>query len=162
MAEIQSNILDGIVNLIQGSTGSGRTITSGKFKHRPESLEEVGVQAAAEEPRPFELAQYAGTEALDTPSNVSGSHVYGAAEIMLRVGYAGQPTKQHTTRKTILDDERTIRRALEWPPNWVITSGWVGCRVGDSSINDITEDEGFQHLALEIPVTIEWRDNRSS
>ena len=159
---IQSNILDGIIALVQGTTGSGRTVTAALFKHREESLEEVGPQAAAKTPRPFELTDYAGTESLDTPSNVSGSEVYGAAEVLLRVGYAGKPTKQHTTRKAILDQERTLRRALEWPPNWVITSGWVGCVVGDSAIEDISEDDDFQHLALEIPLTIDWRDNRTT
>jgi hypothetical protein len=128
MACVLSNILDGIVALMEGTAGTARVIEQGSFK----SVQAITQSNAVARPRPFVL--HADDEAEDEslPSDVAGNYEHRAWHLQLVVGYADKPNDRRGLQKTMADDEQTIRRTLGYPLNWNTVQGWQGADLQSS------------------------------
>lgn len=159
MSAVISNVLDQIVSLVNGSTGSTRTCTAGDFEHVTFPVLESGARMVGDNYRPYNIV-YEGRRKDDiTPSNVSGNRRYSTHEIRLIMGYGAMPQQQLALTKTITDDQYTIRHCLEWPHNWTAVSGWCGCTIEDTQITEETDSSGNpEYYISELTLTVIVRE----
>lgn len=164
MPSVLSNILDGIVALLEGSAGTTRTISSGEFKRR----EAITQSNAAAKPRPFILHADQEVEDESLPSDVAGNYVHRAWQVELVVGYADKPQDRFGLLKTMADDERTIIRCLGYPINWNTVSGWQGAAIESSRSSfhrqplDEEHPDGPEIHLLVVSITVSYREDMSS
>lgn len=125
MASTLSNVLDGLVALLQGSAGSTRTIAAGSFKR----VERITPSNASSSPRPFLLFADDETEDEELPSDLAGNYFHRAWNLQLVVGYADKPNDRFGLQKTMADDEKSIVRTLTYRRNWATVADWHGLEV---------------------------------
>lgn len=158
---VYTDILDELKDLIEGSSGTVRTIPSGTFKHFGDN-DDFDLAYAVEAPYPFFINPNQDIEEEDTPSNVSGNYYYEGKEIIIMFVYSGQPFDRFTLEKTIAGHEKTIRKALSHPLNWANVSNWCGCNVMFSR-QPIGDEEGLTVAEmLVLTLRLSYREDLSS
>ena len=156
--------LAGLVSLLEGATGTTEChIDAGQFQRVDPPVETLEVSPAGR-PLPFNLRRprlISGSEEMGDAT--SGSMMRGAHAVELRIAYPAQPHDDLEALSDILDDETSIRAALEYQPNIELTADWCGCSVAGSDIEDVT-DENDQPVLRVLVLELELRhqDERTS
>ena len=158
VVSIVAGILQHIVDLLEGSEGSTRTVPTGTFHHIDFSHEDVGALGAAGPSRPFDLRIIGSVDDGSLPAFVSGDFVQDAHQIRLSVVYSMRPQAALAMEKSIANDSYFIRRSLEWPENWCLISGWTGCEITGVSTEEISEGDTIQIVVVHYDLTIGIRE----
>lgn len=155
---ILSDVIDAIISLMTGSTGTGRVMPTAKFRHFDSPPDRVGAIAANGAVHPFALSLQGIGSVPDVPSNVSGDYVYASHVIRMTVLYATKPQHAVDLERDMADDTFRIRRVLGWPPNWCITTGWVGCDFLADATEEIGTDDKPEVVAHHFDLQVQLRE----
>lgn len=156
-----TDILDEIRDLLEGSSGTVRTISSGTFKHFGDD-DDFDLAYAIDAPYPFFISPIRDIEEEDVPSNVSGDYHYLGKEIIITFVYSGKPFDKFTLEKTIAGHEKTIRKALNHPNNWANVDDWCGCEL-EFSRQSIGDEDGLTIAeTLGLTLQLSFREDLST
>jgi hypothetical protein len=153
-----SSTLQGIIDIMEGSAGVGRTIPVNEFRYL-ESIRdgEESKLAPTGETRPFMIADLGPADAQDNPGYVSGDYVWDSSVVRVTVLYYVLENQPLELEQTMADHRKMIRRAMEWPRNWgEVQDGWCGCEVVGIDKEAVTIGEGdkedllFVHYDLQV------------
>lgn len=153
-----SGVLQAIVDILEGSAGTTRTVPADYFRHIDFDSTEMGAVGAAGPTRPFDIRIIAPASDPTLSDFVSGDYVQDATTVRVTVLYAAMPNSSLALEKTIGVDQMQIIRALEWPENWCATSGWIGCEVTGVTREELGEEEQAQVVAMNYDLLISTRE----
>lgn len=131
-----SGALDLVKQLLEGRTGTTRTISSGEFHLFHGGTEEAGVSSAGPD-QPFLLTYVGETSAAKL---ISGDHQISDHSARLTVLYDELPQEPLENERRITRDSYLIRRCLEWPDNW--TGGLLGVEVSGIETELVETENG--------------------
>jgi len=158
VTSVLSSILEEIPNVLDGSSGSGRTMPAGRFRFfETGNLESVKALAASGKTQPYVMSVVSLGDAPDLPANVSGDYVYSSHIVRLSVLYALRPNNPLELEQTISNDEFQLRRVLEWPDNWADVDGWCGTTVIDETTEEVG-DERIEVVAHHLDLLVQHRE----
>lgn len=122
-----AGVLECLRSLLQGRSGTGRTMSTGVLRHVDTVQDAVGALAAAGPERPF-IIRTIGPGTMG-PLEICGDHDTTSRIIRLTIAFS-------TRRQALLEFEQDwarvdekVRHVLEWPLNWALAGGWIGCEV---------------------------------
>lgn len=141
---VAATCLTHLVSLLEGqaSPAPHRGIDTDRFRH-VELDQELTYAAGTGRPYPLGLSDIRKYQPLDTPSTVSGDHVWRGQEFDLWVSYSYDDHDRLARHQEVLDDEMMIHRCLSDPCSWLAVEGVGVVDVDRGEIRDLTEDRIF-------------------
>lgn len=159
-----TNILAGLVSLLEGSSGeSANCIQPGQFKYTSSPVEELKLRSSGR-PLPFNIRDISlavGSQELGDMT--AASKMRGAHGIEIHIAYSSRPHDDLTLMGIIADDETALRSVLEYEPNIALTSGWTGCSITGTAVQDVDGEEDNAPPKLRVLVlslSVSHRDTR--
>jgi len=152
-----NEIYDAVITLMEGTAGTDRTISRGKFVVL-DSSRSLGVNKMKSDPRPVLLEHPIIFD--DDEGDVSGNYIHHNSLLSMKVFYASD-VKELALTKIINSDMKIIKRCLELPYNWTDVSDWKGCVIAFSEefLRDTSQNEVGRVLTCDLQLA--YREDNS-
>lgn len=156
------DILSGVMriarDLMDGATGTGRTIPSGTFRHVDSHQEALTALAGAGPVQPYTITHVGPGDQDPQGYTICGDHTLDNEVIRISIAHSTRTEALLEFEQDRARDNRLIRACLQWPNNWTYAVGWCGAELTGPIYENGPQNEGdqvavvFSHYDLDVTI----------
>lgn len=166
MAALLPDILDRLVELLEGRYVPTRSIARGRFVHAPMLVESLLPQAN-HKPYPFEVETGDTYWPEDIPHTLSSEQIWSSTDVVVNVLYAVHPDNVLERQKVIQQDIYAMRRTLSDQGSWDSLTGFARCALRATARDSIELPGDHPHnldvaYIVTVPLVITYREDYTS
>lgn len=127
--DILSGVMRVVRDLLNGSSGTGRTIASGTFRHVDSHQEALTALSGAGPCQPYTITHVGPGDQDPQGYMICGDHTLDNEVIRISIAHSTRSEALLEFEQDRARDNRLIRACLQWPNNWAYAVGWCGAEL---------------------------------